>query len=474
MENALSGVERGAKLSAQLLAFGRKQALQPKPTNIGKLVRGLSDMLSRALGDAVEVETVVAGGLWNCLVDPAQVENAILNLAINARDAMDGEGKLTIEAGNASLDDHYAAEHNEVQAGQYVMLAVTDTGTGMSAETLEKVFDPFFTTKAPGEGTGLGLSMVYGFVKQSGGHIKLYTEEGQGTTVRLYLPRTREEEILAPSNRNRSSVGGSETILVVEDDDDVRSTAVELLTELGYKVLAASNAENGLAVIDSGIEIDLLFTDVVMPGKLRSTQLARLAKERMPRLAVLFTSGYTENAIVHTGRLDEGVELLSKPYSRQQLSDKVRLVLDREAARHPDASDEPPRESKRVEQPDLQDCHILVVEDEVLIRMTLVEMLEESGARITEAGSLKEAHQAIARERPQILITDLSLPDGSAIDLIREVRSDWSEIKIVISSGSDGHAVLRENELDPQIRVLPKPYDRAVIIECLRELSPPR
>ncbi|HYE00103.1 MAG TPA: PAS domain-containing protein [Alphaproteobacteria bacterium] len=328
VRNALVGVDRGAKLAAQLLAFARRQPLEPKAVNLGRLVRGMGDMLRRALGEAVEIETVIGGGLWNTLVDPAQVENAILNLAVNARDAMAGAGRLTIEAGNAALDDAYAAAHAEVEPGQYVMLAVTDTGGGIPPEILPRVFEPFFTTKGEGHGTGLGLSMVYGFVKQSGGHVKIYSEPGHGTTVRLYLPRVREaEQIQAEPAAGPPVSGGTETVLVVEDDREVRATVVELLGELGYRVLQAEDGQSALAIVKSGIPIDLLFTDVVMPGPLRSPDLARQAQALQPGMAVLFTSGYTENAIVHGGRLDAGVSLLSKPYRKEDLARKVRQLL---------------------------------------------------------------------------------------------------------------------------------------------------
>ncbi|RKP46246.1 response regulator [Pararobbsia silviterrae] len=336
VRNALAGVARGAKLSSQLLAFGRRQPLVPKVVNLGRFVRGLDDMLRRALGDGIEIETIVSGGLWNTLVDPSQVENALLNLAINARDAMQGHGRLTIEAGNAVLDDAYVAMNQESTPGRYVMLAVTDTGMGISPEIVDRVFEPFFTTKPEGQGTGLGLSMVYGFVRQSGGHVKLYSEVGQGTTVRLYLPRVRQQEDLVTETDSGPITGGTETVLVAEDDEDVRRTVVELLSELGYRVLRSKDAQSALAIIESGVPIDLLFTDVVMPGAIRSPELARKARERLPHIAVLFTSGYTDNAIVHGGRLDEGIELLSKPYSREALARKIRQVL-RHSPRHDDA-----------------------------------------------------------------------------------------------------------------------------------------
>ena len=317
LQSAVAAVSRGAKLASQLLAFGRRQPLAPRVVNLRRLIGGLDEMLRRSLGESVEVETVVTAGLWNSFVDATQVENALLNLAINARDAMGGEGKLTIEAGNALIDDAYASRHDDLKAGQYVMLAVTDTGCGMSAEVIEHVFEPFFTTKPEGQGTGLGLSMVYGFVKQSTGHVMIYSEPGQGTTVRIYLPRARAEEDVEAPVVVGPVTGGSETILIVEDDDDVRATVVDMISELGYRTLKAPDAQSALEIVESGVAIDLLFTDVVMPGTLRSPELARRARQRLPGLAVLFTSGYTDNAIVHGGRLDAGVELLSKPYGRE-------------------------------------------------------------------------------------------------------------------------------------------------------------
>ncbi|WP_156414091.1 ATP-binding protein [Bordetella sp. N] len=334
VRNALDGVARGAKLASQLLAFGRRQPLAPKVVNLGRFVRGLDDMLRRALGDGVEIETIVSGGLWNTLADPYQVENALLNLAINARDAMDGHGKLTIELGNTVLDDEYVARNADVKRGQYVMVAVTDTGSGMSSDILEQVFEPFFTTKPEGRGTGLGLSMVYGFIKQSNGHIKIYSEPGHGTTVRLYLPRERQEEDIVADVDSGPIAGGTETILAVEDDEDVRATVVDLLTELGYRVLRAKDAQSALAIVESGVAIDLLFSDVVMPGPLRSPELARKTRQRLPNVAVLFTSGYTENAFMRDGRLDEGIELLSKPYTREAMAQKIRHVLHSQQLRN--------------------------------------------------------------------------------------------------------------------------------------------
>ena len=338
LAHAGEAVRRGAQLATQLLAFGRRQALEPKVLHLGRLVLGMEDLLRRTLGEAIDVETVVSGGLWNTSVDPSQTENALLNLAINARDAMGGAGKLTIEVSNAFLDKVYARDHVGVKPGQYVLMAVSDTGCGMTPEVMAQAFEPFFTTKPPGVGTGLGLSMVFGFVRQSGGHAKIYSEPGHGTTMKLYLPRSMGGEEAIPGKSPGASQGGDETVLVVEDDEAVRETAIEMLRQLGYRVLGASGAEAAMEIVDSGAAIDLLFTDVVMPGPMRSPELARRASDRLPGLVVLYTSGYTQNAIVHGGRLDPGVELLAKPYSADALARRVRELLDRRKA--------PPRPSR--------------------------------------------------------------------------------------------------------------------------------
>jgi PAS domain S-box-containing protein len=327
LRNAVEATARGAKLANQLLSFARRQRLEPRALNLGRVIRGMDDLLRRALGEAVEIETIIAGGLWTTYVDPTQVETALLNLAVNARDAMQGRGKLTIEAGNASLDENYAARHVDVAAGQYVMVAVSDTGHGMPPDVIERVFEPFYTTKPMGQGTGLGLSMVHGFVKQSGGHIKIYSELERGTAVRIYLPRSALPEEEALNATGGAVLGGTEVILLVEDDDSVRATVTDMLVDLGYQVLKARDADAAMTIIDSGAAIDLLFTDVVIPGAFGAAELARLARERLPRLHVLFTSGYTDNAIIHGRRLDPGVELLSKPYSQDELARKLRKLL---------------------------------------------------------------------------------------------------------------------------------------------------
>jgi CheY-like chemotaxis protein len=443
----MAGVARGSHLAAQLLAFGRRQPLQPKVVNIGRLIRGMDDLLRRSLGEAIEIETIIAGGLWNTLVDPANVENAILNLAINARDAMNGEGRLTIEAGNAFLDDSYAQTHADVAAGQYVQISVTDTGTGMSREVMEKVFDPFFTTKAEDKGTGLGLSMVYGFVKQSGGHVKIYSELGQGTSLKLYLPRSTEVEDFAVESDTGPVIGGDETILVVEDDEAVRETVIGLLGELGYRVLKAADAQRALTVIESGVAIDLLFTDVVMPGTLRSPELARKAKERLPHLSVLFTSGYTDNAIVHGGRLDQGVNLLSKPYSREQLARKIRQVLTPDGKLP--ASETPAQPEQK---PGLT---VLVCEDDAIIRMDTADMVRELGYTVLEAETGRAALDILASQDVDILLTDVGLSDISGTDLAGRARAAKADLAVIFATGRD--SVEGFDGVD-RVALLKKPY----------------
>ncbi|MGF7173914.1 response regulator [Azospirillum doebereinerae] len=466
LRNALSGVTRGAKLASYLLAFARRQPLEPKAINLGRLVRALDDMLRRALGEEVEIETVIAGGLWNTLVDPTQVENALLNLAINARDAMDGRGRLTIEAGNAFLDDAYAARHEEVTAGQYVMLAVTDTGCGMTPEVMERVFEPFFSTKPEGQGTGLGLSMIYGFVKQSGGHIKLYSEVGQGTTIRVYLPRVRQEEDVTAEVDGGPVTGGAETVLVVEDDADVRATVIELLSDLGYRVLKAKDAQSGLAIVESGVAIDLLFTDVVMPGPLRSPDLARKARERLPNLAVLFTSGYTENAIVHGGRLDAGVELLSKPYTREALARKVQHVLRNQRQRNQPLAVVPPLPETADEAP--TGLRILLVEDDELIRLATADMLGELGHSVVDVGDAESALEALGDGRFDVLLTDVSLPDGSGSDLAVAAVERAVGLRVVFATGHDRVA---GGERVPGALLLRKPYNEHSLSDVLARVT---
>ncbi len=331
LEGALDGAQRAAGLTKRLLAFSRQQPLEPKRLDVNRLVGGMSDLLVRTLGETIIIETVLGAGLWKVWADPTQLESALLNLSVNARDAMPEGGKLTIETSNAYVDERYAKQ-SAIPAGQFVLLAVTDTGRGMAPEIMQKAFDPFFTTKDVGKGTGLGLSQVYGFVRQSGGNVKLYSEPGAGTTVKIYLPRHsgEGEEAEMPAVRPVVQAGRvSEIIMVVEDDERVRAVSVEALEELGYSVIECSRPSEAVSAIETGQPVSLLFTDVVMP-EMSGRELAELIKRSRPGLKVLYTTGYTRNAIVHNGTLDAGTHLISKPYSVEALAEKIRALLDRE------------------------------------------------------------------------------------------------------------------------------------------------
>jgi signal transduction histidine kinase/DNA-binding response OmpR family regulator len=327
---ALQGAQRAATLTQRLLAFSRRQPLDPKPVNPNRLVASLTELLHSTVKEDIRIETVLAGGIWWTSLDANQLESALLNLAVNARDAMPGGGSLTFETANSFLDEAYAATHEEVISGQYVMIAVSDTGNGMTPEVLARAFDPFFTTKGVGEGTGLGLSQVYGFVKQSGGHVKIYSEPGEGTTIRLYLPRLSGGEIQHPQSESPTAVGSAmgELVLIVEDDPHVRAYSIDMVSELGYRVVDAENGAAALAALERHPDVRLLFTDVGLPGGMNGRQLADEAQRRYPGLRVLFTTGYARNAIVHHGRLDPGLELIVKPYTFAALAEKIRSALN--------------------------------------------------------------------------------------------------------------------------------------------------
>ena len=330
-QRAMIGAERAATLTQRLLAFSRRQPLAPKPTDVNRLLPAMSELLHRTLGETIEVEAVLPPRIWIVETDPNQLENAILNLAVNARDAMPDGGKLTIETQNTHLDETYASQNPGVTPGQYVVMCISDTGVGMDAETAAKAVEPFFTTKEVGKGTGLGLSMVYGFIKQSGGHLKIYSEPGEGTTVKIYLPRLIGKVAAAEEQEQPAPPAGSEqeTILVCEDDEDVRAYSGEVLRELGYRVLEAADGPSALELLRSErANVDLLFTDVVLPGGMSGAVLAKEATAICPALKVLFTTGYARNAIVHQGRLDAGVQLLTKPFSYADLATRIREILD--------------------------------------------------------------------------------------------------------------------------------------------------
>ncbi len=445
LRSAIHGADRAAQLTRQMLAFARRQPLEPKVVNLGRLVGDMAEMMRRTLGEVVEVETVIAGGLWNTIADPAQVESALLNLAINARDAMPGGGRLTIELANASLDDAYARRDMDVAAGQYVMLAVSDTGEGMAPEVAARVFEPFFTTKVEGKGTGLGLSMVYGFVKQSNGHVQIYSEPGSGTTVKIYLPRSRKSEEQPVELPEAPVKGGDQTILVVEDEEPVRVAAVAMLEEMGYRCLQAANAGEALEIVKGGASIDLLFTDVIMPGPVKTRDFVARVQALRPHLPVLYTSGYTENAIVHHGRLDEGVSLLSKPYGRNDLARKVGYLIN--AARPT----------------------VLVVEDDALVRAAAVDMIGELGFAVV---AVEDAPSALAHlesgARIDLLFTDVGLPGmrGPALaGAAREIRPD---LKVVFASG---YGESEETDAIADAVHLAKPYQRKELAKMLKGLD---
>ena len=328
LDNALVGAERAAQLTQRLLAFSRLQPLNPRAVDTNRLILGMSDLLNRSLGERIELETISGAGLWKVEVDGSELEATMLNLALNARDAMPDGGKLTIETSNAYLDDEYCRQHSGIEPGQYVLISVTDNGVGMDRNTADRAFEPFFTTKEAGKGTGLGLSQVYGFMKQSGGHVKIYSERGEGTTVKLYLPRCDGEETTASAPEEGGAARGrGETILVVEDDDGVRQYASEILRDLNYQVIEARDSATALRLLEADKPFDLLLTDVVLPGK-NGRELADEVLRRRPGVKVIFMTGYSRNAIVHQGRLDPGTELISKPLIEGMVARKIRQVLD--------------------------------------------------------------------------------------------------------------------------------------------------
>jgi PAS domain S-box-containing protein len=448
-DNALRGAQRAAALTQRLLAFSRRQPLDPKPVDVSRLVSSMSDLLRRTIGEQIAIEAVLAGGLWRAHVDPNQLEVAILNLAVNARDAMPAGGKLTIETANAYLDEGYAAVQAEVVPGQYVVICVSDTGVGMTKQVLARAFEPFFTTKDVGQGTGLGLSQVYGFVKQSGGHIKIYSEPQQGTTVKLYLPRLHgnADIVSEPDQRVLPRSGDAETILVVEDDDDVRAYSKEILRELGYSILEAGTGAAALRVLDAHPEIDLVFTDVGLPGGMNGRQLADEARKRRPDLKILFTTGYARNAIVHEGRLDPGVQLVTKPFTYAAVGAKLRDILDTRA----------------------RPLRILLVEDEALVRILATEYLENAGYRVEPAASVMDAMGKVRLMHGEIdaAIVDVGLPDHKGDVLVVELRALYPALPVVIASGYE-EAKLRERfKGDNKTAFLNKPYTQHQLLACL-------
>ena len=454
VDSAMRGAQRASTLTQRLLAFSRQQPLDPRPVDVSRLVSDMSDLVRRTIGESIVVETVLAGGLWRAHVDANQLEMALLNLTVNARDAMPNGGKLTIETSNASLDESYAKGQIEVVPGQYVMIAVTDSGVGMGRETILRAFEPFFTTKDIGHGTGLGLSQVYGFVKQSGGHVKLYSEPGEGTTVKIYLPRWHTEVGGAARQNIAETVVRAhegEVILVVEDDNDVRAHTCNVITELGYTVLQAANGKAALGLVDAHPEIQLLFTDVGLPGGMNGRQLVENARKRRKDLKILFTTGYARNAIVHDGRLDPGVSLITKPFAFAALSEKLRSLLDA----RPVASVG------------------LVVEDEPLIQLLAASHLEELGFEAEAASTAAEARNKLKLLDGAVsfAMVDIGLPDAKGDDLVRELRTIYPNLPLVIASGHDQAALRNALKNLDRVGYLGKPYTLANLQECLKALG---
>ncbi|MGR3572680.1 response regulator [Brevirhabdus sp.] len=479
LDLAMKAVDRGATLASQLLSFGRRQPLAPKVVNLGRLLEEARHILRSAVGEAVEIETEIARDLWNSCVDPANVDAAFLNMAINARDAMAGQGRLSIRLENVTLDADAAGRMGQLGAGDYVLLSFSDTGSGMSPEVSEKVFEPFFTTKEAEKGTGLGMSMVYGFVMQSKGHAAIDSAPGRGTTIRIYLPRSFDPVEPLPAPMGTALRGGSETILLVEDDADVRRVNAALLSDLGYQVAQAENADRAMEMIEQGLHIDLLFTDVVMPGTLSSREMAERAQRILPGLAVLFTSGFTQNSIVHGGRLEEGIHLLSKPYSQDKLAHKLRDTLARSGAGAGSGSasgaasgsgpetggaappDTPPdgvpgaAASNGADTRRFEGLRVLLCEDDAIIRINLEEVLEMWGCDVLAAATGGEALSEAESGEVDLCVLDVGLPDMSGVDLARRIRSQRPGAALIFATGNNTLDGIED--LAP-LRVLAKPF----------------
>ncbi len=456
LHSAMMALEKGERLTSQLLAFARRQPLNPQPINVASMIEECGALLRRTLGEAYHIECVSSGGLWRAMVDSSLLQNAIVNLALNARDAMPGGGRLTMEASNVTLDADYAERATEVSPGAYVLIAVSDTGVGMTKESLGRVFEPFYTTKETG--TGLGLPMVYGFVKQSGGHIAIYSEPGQGTTVKLYLPRTNKQEAERDRARRAVTRGKGQRILVVEDDDSVRAGVVAQLSDLGYGVLAAGDADTALDMVRANPQIDILFTDIILSGRLNGRQLADAIHEQLPDLPVVYTSGYTENAIVHHGRLDEGVTLLSKPYRADQLASVISNALHKgdENGAAPAAV---PAQADKGEKVESETQTILLVDDNKLVRTSLIMMLEDMEYRVIEAETAKQALAIVAGDETiDAALVDFRLPDMDGLELAAKMRGLRSGLRLIIVSGQSVAPQALTAVPGPAVGMLLKPF----------------
>jgi CheY-like chemotaxis protein len=446
-------------LTQQLLAFARRQPLEPQPTAVGKLVSGLEILLRQALGERVVPEFVVAQDTWNARIDPGQLENAILNLAINARDAMPDGGSVRVEVSNATLDRRYAQLHPDVTPGSYVLIDVSDTGIGMPSDVVSQAFDPFFTTKQDGKGTGLGLSMVYGFVRQSNGHIRIDSAMGQGTSVKLYLPRTLDP-VAEPEDTPSGATTGSEHILVVEDNDDVRRAVVDMLSGWGYRVAAAENPDAAVSILEKDSGFDLLFTDVVMPGTVSVADLITMVQRLRPRMAILLTSGYARDLIPDEFR--DVLPMIAKPYKSDDLSARIRSTLSARRRAVPAAPSDA-ASAVASSRPTGRPRRILLVEDEVVLRMSTTDMLERLDCFVSGVGSGEQALELLGRGASyDLLVTDLGLPGMSGEELAAEVRAKYPGLPVIIASGYGRAAGQAEG-----VHFISKPYSSIDLQQAL-------
>jgi signal transduction histidine kinase/DNA-binding response OmpR family regulator/CHASE3 domain sensor protein len=458
LQSAAAAAERGAGLTQQLLAFARRQPLEPQPTAVGKLVSGLATLLRQALGERVVPEFVIAQDAWNARIDPGQLENAILNLAINARDAMPEGGSVRVEVSNATLDRRYAQLHPDVTPGAYVLIDVSDTGVGMPSDVVAQAFDPFFTTKQDGKGTGLGLSMVYGFVSQSNGHIRIDSAIGQGTSVKLYLPRTLDP-VAEGEGTPAGATTGSEQILVVEDNDDVRRAVVDMLLGWGYRVTAAENPDAAVTILEKESGFDLLFTDIVMPGTVSVADLIAMVRRLRPRMAILLTSGYARDLIPAEYR--DTLPMIAKPYKSGDLSAKIRATLSARRSVVPAAN--PEAAPAAATRPSGRPRRILLVEDEVVLRMSTTDMLERLDCFVSGVGSGEQALELLERGAPyDLLVTDLGLPGMSGEDLAARVRVSHPGLPVIIASGYGRAAGQAEG-----VHFISKPYSSIDLQQAL-------
>ncbi|MCW5623360.1 MAG: response regulator [Burkholderiales bacterium] len=419
-----TAAKRGADLTQRLLAFARRQALEPRVVDVNALLVDMDRMLRRMLPENIQISLVNFEGLWPAVVDAAQLEAAVLNLAINARDAMPEGGRLTVETGNVTIEQGAGALQADLSPGAYVMIAVSDTGTGIEPAILPRLFDPFFTTKPVGKGTGLGLSMVYGFAKQSRGHVKIYSELGQGTTVRLYLPRATDREMNADTDSQPGVVElhGGECILLVEDDELVRRFAERQLTDLGYRVVCAANGAEAMNIVRALSDIDLLLTDVIMPGGWNGPQLVEAARTVLPGLKVLFSSGYANEALVHGGHLDPGVNLLSKPYGRRELASKVRMVLGEPAV----AARPSPRRNR-----------LLVLDDDPMVAKVLCIAAERLGFEVEMTSDVAAFLKRVTDGAPSHVAIDLAMPGTAGVLVLDQLAEAGCGASVIIASGAD-------------------------------------